>query len=291
VQSALSVLDLLKQQKDAIGIEVDAHRSRFARGLEPDTLTKQAETKLFSVNQQIAQTSEQVTNGQESLRALIGADSSSELVRVAPRLLPIAVMGVPSNLGFQLLARRPDLQALRWYVVSSLKRVDAAKAAFYPNFDIKAFFGLNALDLSQLFLHASQQINIVPGLTLPVFDSGRLNAQLRGERAVSNALILQYDQTVLNAVRDVAQTGSALEDLAERTAMQQKKLEAVRFIFDSASAHYERGLGDKLQVEQAREAQIQEQVEMLQLTAESLQASIALTKTLGGGYDATVDAR
>jgi multidrug efflux system outer membrane protein len=291
VQSALSVLDLLKQQKDAIGIEVDAHRSRFARGLEPDTLTKQAETKLFSVNQQIAQTSEQVTNGQESLRALIGADSSSELVRVAPRLLPIAVMGVPSNLGFQLLARRPDLQALRWYVVSSLKRVDAAKAAFYPNFDIKAFFGLNALDLSQLFLHASQQINIVPGLTLPVFDSGRLNAQLRGERAVSNALILQYDQTVLNAVRDVAQTGSALEDLAERTAMQQKKLEAVRFIFDSASAHYERGLGDKLQVEQAREAQIQEQVGMLQLTAESLQASIALTKTLGGGYDATVDAR
>jgi hypothetical protein len=68
-----------------------------------------------------------------------------------------------------------------------LKRVDAAKAAFYPSFDIKAFFGFNALNLSQLFLHASQQINIAPGLYLPVFDSGRLNASLGGERAEQRA--------------------------------------------------------------------------------------------------------
>jgi outer membrane protein, multidrug efflux system len=289
VQTALSVLDLLNQQKDAVAIEVDAHRSRFARGLEPDTLSKEAEAKLISVEQQIAQTSQEVASGEEGLRALIGADSSSELVRIATRPLPIVTTGVPSTLGFQLLARRPDLQALRWYVVSSLKRVDAAKVAFYPSFDIKAFFGFNALNLSQLFLHSSQQINIIPGLNLPVFDSGRLNAQLSGERAASNALILQYNQAVLNAVRDVAQTGNALRDLNERTAMQLRKREAVQFTFDSAAARYGRGLADKLQVEEAREARIQAQLGLLQLTGQGLQSSIALTKILGGGYEAAAD--
>jgi len=290
VQTARSEIDLLKQQRDAISIEVDAQRSRFARGLEPDTTAKQAEAKLLTVDQQIAQTSEQVTNGRESLRALIGADSGA-LGNMAPQPLSIVATGVPDNLGFQLLARRPDLQALHWYVVSSLKRVDAAKAAFYPSFDIKAFFGFNALNLSQLFLHASQQINIAPGLYLPVFDSGRLNASLGGERASSNATILQYNQAVLNAVRDVAQNGSALKDLGERTAIQQKKLQDVQFVFDSASARYRRGLVDRLQVEEARESAIQEQLALLELTGQRLQTSIALTKTLGGGYQATIDAQ
>ena len=125
-------------------------------------------------------------------------------------------------------------------------------------------------------------------LNLPVFDSGRLNASLGGERASSNATILQYNQAVLNAVRDVAQNGSALKDLSERTAMQQKKLQDVQFVFDSASARYGRGLVDRLQVEEARESAIQEQLALLELTGQS---PIALTKTLGGGYQATIDAQ
>ncbi|MFM0123388.1 hypothetical protein P0D73_31620 [Paraburkholderia sp. RL18-101-BIB-B] len=84
---------------------------------------------------------------------------------------------------------------------------------------------------------------------------------------------------------------SALKDLSERTAMQQKKLQDVRFVFDSASARYGRGLVDRLQVEEARESAIQEQLALLELTGQSLQASIALTKTLGGGYQAAVDAQ
>lgn len=290
VQTYRSAIDLLKQQRDAISIEVDAHRSRFARGLEPDTPVKQAQARLLSVDQQIAQTSEDVASEQESLRALIGADSGG-LDEVAPRPLPVVATSVPASLGFQLLARRPDLQALHWYVIASLRRVDAAKAVFYPDFDIKAFFGFNALDLSQLFLHQSQQINIAPGLYLPVFDSGRLNASLGGERASSNATILQYNQAVLNAVRDVAQNGSALKDLSERTTMQWKKLQDVQFVFDSASARYGRGLADRPQVEEARETAIQEQLALLELTGQGLQTSIALTKTLGGGYHATIDAQ
>ncbi|TRV99519.1 multidrug resistance transporter, partial [Klebsiella pneumoniae] len=71
-------------------------------------------------------------------------------------------------LSFELLARRPDLQALRGYVTASLSQVDAAKAAFYPHFDIKAFWGYNALSVGDLFKSSFQQINLLPGLYLPI---------------------------------------------------------------------------------------------------------------------------
>jgi multidrug efflux system outer membrane protein len=151
--------------------------------------------------------------------------------------LPQSEESLPGTLSYELLARRPDLQAMRWFVQSSFDRIDAAKAAFFPTFDIKAFFGVNALHLAELFTHASQQINPVPGLYLPIFDGGRLNANLSGARTASNTLITQYNQAVLNAVRDVAVTGSRLQDLGAEAQLQAKKVRAVAYARDSAEAH------------------------------------------------------
>lgn len=61
---------------------------------------------------------------------------------IRPVALPQVQTGIPATLSYELLARRPDLQAMRWYVQASLDQVDSARALFYPSFDIKAFFGL-----------------------------------------------------------------------------------------------------------------------------------------------------
>jgi multidrug efflux system outer membrane protein len=191
---------------------------------------------------------------------------------------------LPTTLSYELLARRPDLQAMRWYVEASFDRIDAAKAAFYPSFDIKAFFGFNALHLADLFTHASQQINLIPGLTLPIFDGGRLNANLNGAREGSNLLIEQYNQAVLNAVRDVAQTGSRLQSLDAETALQKQRIESVAFTRDSVEAYYQRGLTSRLAALEARQPVVAEQVALLTLKGQVLSQEIVLTKALGGGY-------
>ena len=72
--------------------------------------------------------------------------------------------------------------------------MEAAKAAFYPSFDIKAFFGFDALHLGDLLDKSSHQFNLIPGVTLPLFDGGRLNANLRTARTASNTLVEQYNQ-------------------------------------------------------------------------------------------------
>lgn len=125
---------------------------------------------------------------------------------------------------------------MRWYVQASLDQVDSARALFYPSFDIKAFFGLDAIHLDTLFKKTSRQFNFIPGLKLPLFDGGRLNANLEGTRAASNMMIERYNQSVLNAVRDVAVNGTRLQTLNDEREMQAERVEATRFTQRAAEA-------------------------------------------------------
>ena len=283
LQTTFQLIDLLQRLEAEAAFSVDAHAARAARGLEPKTQTELARAQLLATQRQIVAAQARVKQLRESLRALLGA-GPDDLPEIRPVPLPLPQATLPPTLSYELLARRPDLQAMRWYVQSSFSRIDAAKAAFYPSFDIKAFFGVNALHLSDLFTHASQQINLIPGLYLPIFEGGRLNANLSGARNASNALIEQYNETVLDAVRDVAVTASRLQDLGDETNLQTQKIQAVSFAEASAQAQYQRGVASRLAVTDARQAVLLERIALLDINARRLSQDIALTKSLGGGY-------
>ncbi|MFM0505290.1 MdtP family multidrug efflux transporter outer membrane subunit [Paraburkholderia caffeinilytica] len=285
IQTTYQLIDLLEQSQQVAAFAIDAHEARASRGLESRTFVEDARAQQLAVQRRIVNARAQIKQFRESLRALIGAGADN-LPDIEPVPLPASRAALPSTLSYELLARRPDLQAMRWYVQASFDRIDAAKAAFYPSFDIKAFFGVDALHLAELFTHASQQFNLLPGVYLPIFDGGRLNANLNGARTASNLLIEQYDQAVLNAVRDVAKTGSRLQDLNTEAQLQTQKVQAVSFARDSAEAHYRRGLADRLKAMEAREPVIAEQVALLEIDGQRLSGDIALVKALGGGYRA-----
>ncbi|VFS56345.1 Multidrug resistance outer membrane protein MdtP precursor [Kluyvera cryocrescens] len=178
MQANYQMLDLLEQTRSVIDYAVQAHLSKESHGLEAKIPYHGTRAQLLAVDKQIAAAKGQIKETRESLRALIGANGN-ELAEIKPVALPQVQTGIPSTLSYDLLARRPDLQAMRWYVQASLDQVDAAKALFYPSFDIKAFFGLDAIHIDDLFKAPSKQINFIPGLRLPLFDGGRLNANLK----------------------------------------------------------------------------------------------------------------
>lgn len=283
IQITYMSLDLLQQLRSVDAVVVDSRTALHERGLEATTQTAAARSQLLAVDQQIAEANSQIVQTREALRAITGA-GPDDLPSIAPAPLPTPSVGLPNTLSFELLARRPDLQAMRWLVQASFSRIDAAKAAFYPSFDITAFFGFNALRMQDLFTHASQQINIIPGLYLPIFDGGRLNAGLHGARTASNTLIEQYNQAVLDAVRDVAQTGDSIDDLEHRVQLQRERIDAISVTSDSANAQYERGLADRATAEQAKAPVIEGRLALVQLNGSELEAEITLTRVLGGGY-------
>jgi outer membrane protein, multidrug efflux system len=283
IQVTYASLDLLRQLRDVRAFEFDTRSARNERGLEALTETADARAQLLAIDQQIASSEEQVVHAREALRSLAGV-GPDDLPAIAPLPLPAPSLSLPSTLSYELLARRPDLQALRWLVQASFDKIDSAKAAFYPSFDITAFFGFNALRMRDLFTHSAQQIDLIPGLTLPIFDGGRLNANLHGARTASNTLIEQYDQAVLDAVRDVAQSGSEIDDLDHRVHLQRERIDALRFASESAEASYQTGLGDRLTAMQTKAPVIVGRLELVQLSGDEIEAGIVLTRALGGGY-------
>lgn len=283
IQTTLQTLDLLQQAHEIVAATVAAHAARASRGLEPDTFTEQARAQQLAIERQVTEARSLIRQLREALRALVGAhgDNLPNIVEVP---LPTSQASIPATLSYELLARRPDLQAMRWYVQASAAQIDAAKAAFYPSFDIKAFFGFDALHMSDLLRHDSLQINIIPGVSLPIFDGGRLNANLKSATAASSTVIAQYNQAVLNAVRDVAVTGTRLQGLDQEERLQTEKVHAVTFLENSAEAHYQRGLANKITALEARLPVITEEIALLGIRGLQLSQEIALVKALGGGY-------
>lgn len=283
MQATFQKIALLQELEGIARFSVEAHEHRTRRGLEDSVDVANAQAEQLAARQQIISAEGMLTQYRETLRALIGADAQS-MPAIHPVALPALQETLPPSLSFELLARRPDLQALRGYVTASLSQVDAAKAAFYPHFDIKAFWGYNALSVGDLFKSSFQQINLLPGLYLPIFDGGRLNANLQSVRTASNILIKQYNQAVLDAVRDVAISSSQLNDLNQQRALQQLKVTAAQTTTDSARAHYQRGLLSRYAAEEARRAVLAQQLLLLDIETQRLSTDITLIKALGGGY-------
>lgn len=290
MQASYQMLDLLQQTRDVVDYAIQAHQSKVAHGLEAQVPFHGARAQMLAVDKQIAAVKGQIKETRESLRALVGADANG-LPEIKPVDLPQVQTGLPASLSYNLLARRPDLQAMRWYVQASLNQVDAAKALFYPSFDIKMFFGLDSIHIDKLFEGTSRQINVIPGLRLPLFDGGRLNANLQNTRASSNMLIERYNQSVLNAVRDVAINGTRLQTLNDERAMQAERVEATRYSQRAAEAAYDRGLSSRLLATESQLPVLAEQMSLLMLDSQRVIQNIQLIKTLGGGYMAPIGDR
>jgi multidrug efflux system outer membrane protein len=283
IQTLFATTALLEQARDIEQVAVAAHQARTERGVEPRTPLEQALAHQAELDRQIEAAHSRMRSLRETLRTLVGA-APDGLPAIAAVALPDGAGRLPATLGFELLARRADLQAARWYVQASLDQVEGARAAFYPSFDIRSFIGFDALHLRDLFREPSRQINLIGGLSLPIFDSGRLNANLASRRAESNVLIAQYNQAVLQAVREVAQAAIELQSLQQQVTLQEAQVRAADFAADSANAHYRRGLADKVAALEARLPALQERGRALQLRSAQLHAEIGLASALGGGY-------
>jgi multidrug efflux system outer membrane protein len=256
---------------------------RIARGLANADEQRGAELELNLIRKRQAELRADIGREREALRALVGADSSA-LADLKPQPLNATPHALPARLGIELLARRPDLQAARWKLEASLSRIDAAKAAFYPDVNLTGSIGLDTVKLENLLQAASRTLYVGPTLTLPLFDSRRLDAQLDSARTGRNERIAEYNQAVIDAVRDVAQDGVQLQGIEQQIARQAEATGLARAQMASAQARLDHGLADRGSVLNAQLALLRQRDADLYLQQVQLLAEVALTNALGGGY-------
>ncbi|MDO8065014.1 efflux transporter outer membrane subunit [Janthinobacterium sp. SUN206] len=279
---------LVKLQQQLV---VDKEK-RIANGLGVSDDHLSAQTRLSLLQQQIALLETQVVTEREALRALLGTSlgaDASALANLQPKEAQALPHALPGKLGMELLARRPDLQAARWRVQAAMSTIEAAQASFYPDIDLGASFGLDAIKLGKLLQSGSRTLFIGPALSLPLFDSGRLQAQLAGARSERNELIADYNQNVFNVVRDVAQAGARVQGVENQLRLQQENLRASEAQLRNANARLKQGLADRATQLNA-EMTVRGQVDLgMQLQNQRQDAEINLTVALGGGYRGSSD--
>ncbi len=274
-----TVLTTIEQQQEAI-IAVD--RALYQQGITSSVEGAETDINASKTQQKLADVAGEMKMIEARLMALTDEQPSSLALHNVP--LPEVQAKMPATLGYELLARRPDLQAAHWYIEASLKEVDAAKAAFYPDVNLMAFLQQDALHLSDLFRHSAQQMGVTAGLTLPIFDSGRLNANLDIASAQSGLSIARYNKAVVDAVNQVAHDATQVETLMQKSARQKQVQHDASRIVALAEARMKAGLIAGSRVNQARIPVLQEEINGLKLQGQWLDASIQLTSALGGGY-------
>jgi multidrug efflux system outer membrane protein len=278
-------LDNLKKIAALQGEVVADKAKRIAHGVASADSEKLAEIDLSNVKQQMTMLETQVAQEREALRALIGADASA-LADLTPHPLPDAQAALPNRLGFELLARRPDLQAARWHVQASLDRIEETQAAFYPDINLMASIGTDTITFDKLLDAGSRTLYFGPTLTLPIFDSGRLKGRLEGARSQRNVLIADYNEAVVTAVREVAQAGVALQGVQRQIDEQAVTTKASKAVLHSVQVRFDHGLTDHASLLNAELAVDKQQDMTLQLQNQQLLGNVALIKALGGGYQA-----
>ena len=159
-----------------------------------------------------------------------------------------------------------------------------AKAKFYPNVNITAFLGLSSLEFDSLLRKGSEQWGIGPAISLPIFDAGRLRANLRAKSADLDAAVESYNGSVIEAVHEVQDALKSAQSIAAQQAEQRTAQAAAESAYDIAQQRYKAGLTNYLQVLASETAVLAQRRQAVDLAARALDNQASLARALGGGF-------
>ncbi|MDB5764892.1 MAG: putative efflux system outer rane lipoprotein NodT [Herminiimonas sp.] len=280
-------LDLVEQQL-IVRQKIDRlTQLRFAAGLDPQTENQQARQQLSGLRAEQTQWQESIALTRNQLAALMGQgpDRGQRIAR--PNLPEEAALPLPDELPLTLLGRRPDIVAARWRVEAAQGDIDAAKAQFYPNVNLMAFAGFSSLGLPELLQSGSRVVGIGPAISVPLFQSGGLRAQLKGRVAGYDAAVATYNQALTDALHDVADQVQSLRAAEIQSGHQGAATQAAAGSLKLAQQRERVGTTNMLPVLSTEMALLAQRKVELDARARRTDLRIALIKALGGGFDAS----
>lgn len=203
--------------------------------------------------------------------------NDSHLIAVES-LTPLAP-GLPS----ELLVRRPDIRAAEHLLRSANANIGAARAAFFPRIALTGSLGTASADLDGLLSSGSQAWNFSPTLSLPIFDSGRRRASLTLAELRREQAVVEYEQAIQQAFRDVADALAANHWLAEQVEISNTMLAVQRERARLAALRYDNGAVPYLEVLDAQRDLLSSEQQRVERHRQLLSARVALYTALGGG--------
>ena len=228
----------------------------------------------------------QITTVRYQLGALLGEGPDRGLRIARPALREGAGVALPDYLPADLLSRRPDIVAAFWQVDAAIHDVKEAKAEFFPDVNLSAAAGLDAFGWGRLLTAGSRQMQVAPAIHLPIFDAGALRSQLKGRYADFDYDVATYNQTLINALSEVATQVTQIHSAERQLVDARQALDAQTQAYQLALVRYKAGLNQQLQVLNADDNRLAAETAVVDLEMDRRGTQIGLIKALGGGFDA-----
>lgn len=259
---------------------------RVTAGLDTNVEKQTALGNIATSQTTLSDLDGQITSVRYQLAALLGKGPDRGLQIAEPLLSPGGAVALPDNLPADLVSRRPDIVAARWQIEAALHDVKEAKAEFFPDINLAAAFGFDAFGWSHFLTSASRQIQAGPAVHLPIFDAGALRAQLKGRYADFELDVANYNQTLVNALSDVATQVASIRAIDSEMGDAQRALDASTEAYRLAVIRYKAGLSPQLQVLTADDNRLAAEQTLTNLKMRRRDLQLALIRALGGGFEA-----
>ena len=193
---------------------------------------------------------------------------------------------MPPGLPSDLLTRRPDIREAEQQLVSANAQIGVAKAELYPQVTISGFGGAGGATVSGSNFGPYGIFSVLPEITLPIFNMGRLQANVEFNEARAQEAGLRYQQTLQQALREVS---DALVDVRKRQEFRQQQELLVKTLADAsqvANMRYEGGVSSYLEVLDTERQYFDAEIELVQAQRDESVSVVQLYKALGGGWQA-----
>jgi multidrug efflux system outer membrane protein len=252
-------------------------------GLASEIVLNQAEAQLQSTLAQQQDVARARADEEHALAILCGQAAPSFNLVPNP-LRGVVPPAVPPGLPATVLAARPDVAEAEQNMVAANALVGVATADMYPRFTLTGAAGWESTTIQALFAWQSQLASIAQGVTAPIFQGGRLKANLRAARAQYDQTVAAYSNSVLIAYADVEDALTDLSAFSTEVANLNEAVRASENYRRLAEVQYTNGLVDYLIVIDAERTLLGNQLALTQATNLQMSASIHLIKALGGGW-------
>lgn len=260
-------------------------QDRVTAGLDTQLELQQSDGALPEARLQIETLQEQRALALNALAALTGQPNMPP-APVLPAPAAIKSIAISQSIPMDLLGRRADIAAARWRVEAATHDVDNAKTLFYPNINLVAFAGYSSIGFDKLLQSGSDQWGVGPAIRLPIFEGGRLRANLRGKTADLDIAVESYNTLVIDAVHDVADQLTSASAITRQQTEQAAAQSSAESAYAIATQRYKAGLGNYLNVLSAETAVLTQRRLGVDLAARALDTQVQLIRALGGGFNA-----
>ena len=279
-------LEIAQRTLESRRATLELARRRYSQGLISELDVRQFEAQLADPAARVADFARMRVEQENALALLLGREPGP-IPRGASLQDAVGAVQVPDSIPGTLIARRPDVMAAQRRLQSATARIGVAIGNRLPSIMLGGSYGAQKPDFSGLFDRSGELYTAQVGISIPLFTGGRLANQERAARAVADEARGQYEQTVLEALREASDALAGVKLNRDQLVAQATQAQALQRAFALAQERYRSGIASYLEVLDAQRSSFAAQLALVQVQRQYLVSTVELYRALGGGWTET----